>query len=98
MKVFQTQLALKDPQAGRLSNPEVATKHLVRTGRPFFKQRPNCSRKVTRQRLSGPGIVKPIPLFHGERVATTSSLSVKRALLGHTSTQVRRGCLYLSAL
>jgi hypothetical protein len=31
MEFFETRLAVKDPQARRLSNPEVATKHRART-------------------------------------------------------------------
>jgi hypothetical protein len=40
MESFQVGLAVKDPQTRRLSNPEVATKHLARTERPFFSIEP----------------------------------------------------------
>jgi hypothetical protein len=57
---FSIQACREGPQARRISNPEVETKHLARTERPFFKQRANCSRKIIRSGPSGPGIVKQI--------------------------------------
>jgi hypothetical protein len=41
----------------RLSNPEVATKHLARTEISFFEHRANCSRNIIRQGRPGPEIV-----------------------------------------
>jgi hypothetical protein len=43
MESFQVKLVVKDPQAGRLSNSEVATKSLALSQRSFFKHRINCS-------------------------------------------------------
>jgi hypothetical protein len=51
---------VKDPQARRFSNPEVAIKHFARTERPFFKHRSNDRRKFIRQGPFGSGIVKQI--------------------------------------
>jgi hypothetical protein len=56
--IIQGKFVMKDPQAPRLSNQEVARKQLVRTERPFFKHRPNCGKKIVRQGPSGPEIVK----------------------------------------
>jgi hypothetical protein len=39
---------------------EVATKHLAQTERLFFKHKASCSRRITHQGPSGPGIVKQI--------------------------------------
>jgi hypothetical protein len=50
---FQSKPVMNDPQARRLPNPEVATKHLARTERPFFKHRANCSRNIICQFVKG---------------------------------------------
>jgi hypothetical protein len=57
---YSDQLAVKDQQALRVSNLEVAKKHLVRTERLFGKHKANCFTKIVRQEPSGPGIVKQI--------------------------------------
>jgi hypothetical protein len=63
MNFVQAKLVVRDWQANRLSNPELATKHLARTERPFFKHGANCSRKVIRQGPAGPGIGVDRPGF-----------------------------------
>jgi hypothetical protein len=56
--MFQAKLVVDDPQGRPRSNPEVATKHLARTERPFFKHRANCSHKAVCQGPSEPRTVK----------------------------------------
>jgi hypothetical protein len=55
---FQAKHVVNDLQSRGLSNPEIATKHLARTERPFFKHRGNCSRNIIHQEPSGLGIVR----------------------------------------
>jgi hypothetical protein len=57
---FQIKLVVKDPQARRLSNPEVMTKHPAQTEQSSFKHRTNISRKIICQGSPGPGIVRQI--------------------------------------
>jgi hypothetical protein len=56
----QASLVVKEPQARRRSNPEVATKHLAQTEQTFFKHRDNCSHKIIHQGLFESGTVKQI--------------------------------------
>jgi hypothetical protein len=51
---------MKDPQARRLFDPKVVTKHFARTERAFCKDEGNCFTKIIRQGTSGPGIIKKI--------------------------------------
>jgi hypothetical protein len=51
---------VKNPQARRLFNPEVLTKHHAQTEWHFFKHRANRSRKVSREEPFGLLIVKQI--------------------------------------
>jgi hypothetical protein len=51
---------MKDPQARRLFDPEVVTKHFARTEPAFYKDEGNCFTKIIRQGTSGPGIIKEI--------------------------------------
>jgi hypothetical protein len=60
MEFFQAKLVLKDPQARRLSNPEVATKHHTRNEWLFCKHRANGPRKIICQGRSEPEIAKKI--------------------------------------
>jgi hypothetical protein len=77
---------VKDPQAGHLSNLEVAIKQLARTERLFFKQRADYSGNIIRQNLRT-WDHQTEPFSFGESVSATPSLSIERARLGYTSTQ-----------
>jgi hypothetical protein len=70
---FQAESVVKNPQARRFPNPEVPTKHLVRTERSFFKYRVDCLTKIASQEPSRPRIIKQVsssflkalaPFFH----------------------------------
>jgi hypothetical protein len=70
---FQAKSVVKSAQARRFPNPEVPTKHLARSERPFFKHRVDCSTKIASQGPSRLRIIKQVsssflkalaPFFH----------------------------------
>jgi hypothetical protein len=60
MEFIQAKLVVKDPEARRGSNPEVAINCITRTKRNFCQHGANCFTKIIPQRPFGPGIVRPI--------------------------------------